>query len=413
MTPRRQVGSPPHDAIVCRVPSHVNLPHNASTGELHVSVSLNAQQYTSRVELDVWWPPSTARLDLYEAPTATSISPSTGPALGGTRIVVAGTNLTGGSNYTCRFGDSAFVPHSQQPWVALPGTLAGSGMRCAACLRRMSSGRASDPAWRATPSRRARIPSTCHPTGRTTSPARRPSSVSCAFGSPSWWPSPPIRGRAPAARSWCCRGCFPRSVEAPIIAAASLAPPSYHHPLRRPRCPRLRLAAGMRRRVAKRPAGDAPGPFANFTLVSSTVPASFDASTGVVRCYTPSLSQPTATLVANLTVSLNGQQYHGGTQPGVAHLTFDFFGAPTLSAVSPTCGPTSGATLLTISGEQLGRGSHYLCRFGERAGAARRGARPLRIDASTAAKYEAASGSVTCRTPPGLHAVHFSTSRCR
>ena len=66
----------PHDAIVCRVPSHATLPINTTSGELHVSVSPNAQQYSSRVELDTWWPPSTARLDLYAAPTAVSVSPS-------------------------------------------------------------------------------------------------------------------------------------------------------------------------------------------------------------------------------------------------------------------------------------------------------------------------------------------------
>ena len=87
------------------------------------------------------------------------------------------------------------------------------------------------------------------------------------------------------------------------------------------------------------------------------------------------------------------------------HIVFDFFGAPTLSAVSPACGPTGGGTRITITGEQLGRGSHYLCRFGERIANPRVGLRPLRVDATTAAHYDTSLASVWCLTPPGLHTL--------
>ena len=50
----------PHDAIICTVPLDARLPEVAR--ELHVSVSLNGQQYTSRSEYPLWWQPSTVSL---------------------------------------------------------------------------------------------------------------------------------------------------------------------------------------------------------------------------------------------------------------------------------------------------------------------------------------------------------------
>lgn len=400
---------PFHDAIVCQVPSRVSLPQNASTGELHVAVSLNAQQYTSSVELDSWWPPSTARLDLYGAPTATSISPSTGPALGGTHIAVSGTNLTGGSNYTCRFGDSAFVAHSQQP-LALPGTLASSGdyVRCVSPPFELKSCFKSSLACDPRASRADALD--VSPNGQDYMPRLADVDRFVRFREPILLAVSPNTGPSAGGTLVILSGVLPtlgggsdyrcRFVGASIIPS----PPSPPAP---PSSPSADAGSGDGAASGEMASGEAASPPRNFTHVSSTVPASFDASSGSVRCYTPSLGELTATLLANFTVSLNGQQYHGVTAAETTHLTFDFFGAPTLSAVSPSCGPTGGATRLTISGEQLGRGSHYLCRFGERAGAARIGARPLRIDASTAARYETAAGSISCLTPPGLHEVPF------
>ena len=67
-------------------------PHaSGSAGHVDVAVSLNGAQYTSRSETGSsrpWWPPSVGRVQLYAPPLVTSISPSSGPARGGTAIAV-------------------------------------------------------------------------------------------------------------------------------------------------------------------------------------------------------------------------------------------------------------------------------------------------------------------------------------
>ena len=97
-----------HPAIVCAFPPGLRATiHN-------VSVSLNAQQYSSYTpatpEDVLWWPPTAVPLDIYPAPIQSSISPSSGPVDGGTIVRVSGANLGGGHNYTCRFGDGRPQP---------------------------------------------------------------------------------------------------------------------------------------------------------------------------------------------------------------------------------------------------------------------------------------------------------------
>ena len=60
---------------------------------------------------------------------------------------------------------------------------------------------------------------------------------------------------------------------------------------------------------------------------------------------------------APLRASFNGQQY---TDP----LPFQYYRPPVLSEASPSSGPLSGGTRVTLHGEALGSGTHRLCRFG-------------------------------------------------
>ena len=60
-----------------------------------VEVSLNAQQYTTDAHL----------FQFYSVPTVSSLSPNTGPVLGGTRVLVHGLAFAnGGGQHRCRFG---------------------------------------------------------------------------------------------------------------------------------------------------------------------------------------------------------------------------------------------------------------------------------------------------------------------
>ena len=389
-----------HDAIVCAVPAGVELFDDS--GEIHVAVSLNAQQFTSRVELDTWWPPSAVRLDLYNAPTVHSISPSTGPAHGDTTIAVAGVNLTSGSNYTCRFGDSALVTHSRQA-IALPGTIEASGasVRCVSppfelkpCF---TPSTACDPA----PSRTDYLD--IAPNGQDY--ASRASTVVpfVRFREPILQELSPSTGPSAGGTLVVLSGVNPTLSGGSDYRCKFLGVSSVPAPPSPPTAPPVSddvNATNLTSRV------DAANVTAG-TYVEATVPASFDAAGGVVRCVTPPLASLVTTLLSNFSVSLNGQQYHGSStalaaskpndpQSADPGLTFAFFGAPKVSALSPSCGPTAGNTRISVSGSQLGGGSHYICRFGEDA---------THVDASTAAHYEDASNSVWCLTPSGFHDV--------
>ena len=69
---------------------------------LPISVSLNGQQYTALSQ----------PLRLHEPPTLQFISPACGPARGGTRLTMVGSQLWGGSAYRCRFGGTGYAGHA-------------------------------------------------------------------------------------------------------------------------------------------------------------------------------------------------------------------------------------------------------------------------------------------------------------
>jgi len=108
---------------------------------------------------------------------------------------------------------------------------------------------------------------------------------------------------------------------------------------------------------------------------------------GALICLTPIAggaayaTAATSGVQAALRVSLNGQQFSR------APLPFVYFGQPTVSSLSPACGPATGGTLVVVSGAQLTNGSAYRCRFGS--------------SAPVEATYSLADG-LRCFSPSGL-----------
>jgi hypothetical protein len=82
-------------SALCVAPAAQTLPVPANATSLVVlEISLNAQDYTR----------NGAKFTYYAPPAVLELSPSSGPLAGGTRVLVLGANLTGGSDYRCAFG---------------------------------------------------------------------------------------------------------------------------------------------------------------------------------------------------------------------------------------------------------------------------------------------------------------------
>jgi hypothetical protein len=377
--------------VVCSVPAEARYlllresDRRGEASELKVAVSLNAQQYTSGSESEVWWPASIASLVLYPPPTLTSISPSSGPALGGTRIAVSGANLTSGSNYTCRF--------SEFSREALPGTLEtslGSSVRCIAPPVVLQPCTSPSIACRVLSQRIS--PLDVAPNGQDY--ADRAAAGLQHFVS---FRPPELDSISPSSGP---------SAGATVVDIGGVRPPTGGSDYR---CRFVSAALAN---------ATALNTTATRGLPSVTVHATFDETRGVVRCVTPGLIATNATASAAVLVALNGQQYHGQVlSDGEADqvtgsMTFRFYGMPSVTAISPSCGPIEGATNLTVSGTQLGGGSDYRCRFADRpsspssssqhSATARRFGGALVVNASTSAYYDGGSGSLWCLTPAGL-----------
>ena len=352
----------PHDAVVCQLPSDAKTNASLQPADvLSVAISLNGQQYTSSSESARWWPTSTAQLQVYAPPVISSISPSSGPADGGTRIVVAGASLGGGGNYSCRFGDHA--PYS------LPGTfaVAAGAVHCvspAVGLRPCAS-----------PSSACNAASELHamlsvaPNGQDYAKGDASALEFVSFRPPSLLAISPSTGP---------------SAGGTLVVVEGLRRLSGGSDYR---CRFAGVPTGNSTDIAKVPTGNGPGN-ETASVEHLTVVASFDEASGTVRCTTPPLYAPKATVTATVLVALNAQQYLGAAVgDGLSPLQYGYYGAPAIESISPSCGPSAGATNITLSGTQLTGGSHYLCRFGEAPGV---------VSASTAAQHERSSGNVWC-----------------
>ena len=414
-----------HDAIVCDVPAavrHLLLRRNdrrAEAGTLRVAVTLNGQQFTSSSEDALWWPSSSVDLVLYPPPAVLSISPSSGPAAGATRVVVSGSNLTDGSNYTCRFGGFSAA--------ALPGTLDASGASVLCVAPRVELRPCTSPSV-ACAIRSERVsPVDVAPNGQDYAEREaddgtrlvpflsyRPPQLEAI--TPSTGPSlggtvVELSGVRPLTGGSDYRCRFVSDALANATSSAELGSGE----------------AGS----GEGASGDAAG--ASSSGASVTVHATFDERSGLVRCVTPPLSAADAIDTATVLVALNGQQFHGAAAEAAAEgtaaaaaaeeveegtaaaaalapLAFRYLGAPSLQSISPSCGPVDGATNLSLSGTQLAGGTDYRCRFADRPSAAhlwrhnasaRRLGDAVVVNASTAARHDGASGLVWCVTPAG------------
>ena len=123
---------------------------------------------------------------------------------------------------------------------------------------------------------------------------------------------------------------------------------------------------------------------------------------GYLTCSTPPLTgdalqaavEDEGGTPASLRISLNGQQF-------APPLPFVYFGQPAVSAISPSCGPATGATSIALSGAQLASGTAYRCKF-DPGGAA---------VASTVVASYASGGGMRCVSPSlamGLHTLEVS-----
>jgi len=100
-------------------------------------------------------------------------------------------------------------------------------------------------------------------------------------------------------------------------------------------------------------------------------------------------------VMAALRVSLNGQQFS-------TPLPFTYFGQqPSVTQLSPSCGPAAGSTLVALSGAQLGNGTAYRCKFGHGSSG---------VAATVLASYRAGEG-MRCVSPalaPRVHTLEVS-----
>ena len=83
-----------HSSIVCVSPSSASASRHTS-----LEVSLNGQQFSS----------GSVQLVLYDTPVVTSLSPSSGPVLGGTEVLVMGNHFESLSEIVCKFGERTSV----------------------------------------------------------------------------------------------------------------------------------------------------------------------------------------------------------------------------------------------------------------------------------------------------------------
>ena len=75
-----------------------------------ISVSLNGQQFTAPLPFHFYLPPSIA-----------SLSPSTGPAAGGTRVKLLGTGYTAFQSQICHFAPGVHLPFEFKSLVSAMG----------------------------------------------------------------------------------------------------------------------------------------------------------------------------------------------------------------------------------------------------------------------------------------------------
>ena len=268
-----------------------------------LKVSLNAQQYSSEVHT----------FGYHGVTTVGTYSPSSGPSAGGTRVVVRGAELYGGSDYRCRFGACG---ECETAWSCgacvvnatyVAESVLGLGDDAIECVS--PSGSAAGVALEVSLNSQQYTRTNLSTLLFTYYEVAVVSSVSPSLG--------------------------PRDGATLVTILGSGL---------------NGVATNLKCRFAVT---------AGTTSFSSTADATYVSSTNGILCRATS----SATIgSAGLQISLNGQQF------GPSALSYRYYARPRVSSLMPGAGPIGGNTTVQVRGFGLaggdGAGPHYVCRFG-------------------------------------------------
>ena len=296
--------------LLCR------LPGGLARGFQALEVSLNGQEFSH----------SALNFTVYAQPQVTSLSPSSGPRGGATRVRVSGDSLSVGSHYLCGFG-AAIVDAA----VAL-GVPRGAALGVA--------GRVGDANFSATSPATDEV--------RCVSPsAANASSSSSTFGGVIIPLELSLNGQN-YTDSEVLFSYYDDPI--PLALSPSTGPERGHT---RVTISGLALGTGSHYRVSL--ASFSAGAQTTLLVEASHSPAKNGRKNGTMGFVTPAL--PSADM-QRVRVSLNAQQY--SPVPGVAFVAYPHVA---LSKLSPRCG--HGNTRVLIHGHtNLSAGSHLLCKLG-------------------------------------------------
>ena len=337
--------------------------HFVRAGSVAVSIALSGGQFFD----------SSSRLALYAQPTLTTSLPASGPADGGTHVRVFAPSLGAfdGSNYTCRFGNYAVVQGSYvsaagrssshvrcvSPARSLRPTQLGERVPGAACAKSPSSGCAAAESLsedlELAPNGNDYAPPIAFV--RFTTP--RLVEMGPSVGPIDGGTMVTVRGTSLAyGDGYSCR--FERADASVIVGASYTVDGGGGGGFVRCESPPLgALNAALDADQPELDSDDADDSASASALDSGGTAQ--DAGSGASGSGASGSSAPS--LSARFRLALNGQQYHSRHE-GPPFL-FSYYGQPTVSLLSPACGPTVGGTRVRVTGDGLLAGIGARCRF--------------------------------------------------
>lgn len=366
-----------------------------------VEVSLNGQDFTD----------SCSRFAAVPVKTLTSVSPTSGPVIGSTHVILRGIYLGDGLDYRCRFAAGG-----QAMWASATFLASSDNGGSVSCF---------SPLWPFSPG--------THELSVTTNGQQyTPSLAYEAFASPFISFVSPSSGPVGGATTVHLFGTNLGDGSDYLCDFGGSLVPAYALSTTHVNCTAPASNAGGSRPLRlslngqQYTPGHAYGYFADLHLVPTSVspscgpsaggtmvivtssaslaggthyqcsfgdagrvPANFSDSYGTIGCVSPSSASPRG--VQLFSVSLNGQQLTSSAA------SFTFTGRPAIYPPSPKSGPKSGGTVITLAGTHLHSGSHYLCRC---------------EDVDVPASYDGGMNAVRCETPPSKNQCD-EFGRCR
>lgn len=358
------------DTIVCLSPPQVRV------SQVSVSVTLNGQDFSSGLQRVPSTPSTAGESDelggvlftYTDRAAVTGLTPESGSTRGGTVVTVSGVNFADSSTLLCRFGHlitsvAAFVSTEVVSCVS-PAVPAGAAGRVYLEVSDLGSATApsdspsslidegtrlmnlqepgDDPAlWT---NSRMEFTFAEDPTVLAAFPASGPSEGGTRISLTGYgFQNLPELG---------CRFGFTHSLNPPDIREGAIDDTEW-------------LGGGTAAEVFEATAVDVPATFVSPTEVVCSAPEqSLDWNNGRNSSGDPSSSAGEATV--RVAVTLNGQDY------GLRMAQFVYYPAPKVFSVSPDRGPSSGGTMVKVSGANLTSAGTYpgftngslLCRFG-------------------------------------------------